>query len=105
MRKALDASIDNYTTRILSYEEWATVLAEITYVINSRPLFPNGDPGEFQCITRNDLLHPYGQSTVPQPVPDDVNPRDMMGIVQQRVEVFWNSWIKHMPPQLNTRNK
>ena len=44
VRKALDVSVINYTHSQLTYEQWATVLLEITYLINSRPLFPDGNP-------------------------------------------------------------
>ena len=60
VRKGLAAAIINYTINILSFEEWATVLSEITYLINSRPIFPDGDPWLFTCITANNILHPYG---------------------------------------------
>ena len=50
VRKALDASVINYTHSKLTYEQWATVLSEITYLINSRPLFPEGNPDDFNCI-------------------------------------------------------
>ena len=28
-----------------------------------------------------------------------------MKVVQQKVEMFWTTWMKHIPPQLNARNK
>ena len=44
VRKGVDDAVMNYTRNILSYEEWSIVLLEITYIINSRPLYPDGDP-------------------------------------------------------------
>ena len=106
VRKGLDATITNYTRNVLSFEEWATVLSEITYIINSRPLFPDGDPWLFNCITANDILHPYGQPKIPQFTPDEItNLKGMLKNVQGKIETFWNSWMKHIPPQLNIRNK
>ena len=106
VRKGLDAAITNYTKAILSYEEWVTVLSEITYLINSRPLIPDGNPMDFHCITGNDILHPYGQPQIPQFATDDYDhPRYMFKRVQARVDVFWDTWIRHLPPQLNIRNK
>ena len=48
------------------------------YLINSRPLFPDGpDCVGSPAVTGNDLLHPFGQPTVPQPDADDrPNPCD-----------------------------
>ena len=106
VRKGLDATIINYTKTSLTFEDWATVLSEITYVINSRPLFPDGDPLEMSCITGNSLLHPHGQPQVPQLVPSEpTNLRDMLRVVQGKTDVFWETWIRHMPPQLICRNK
>ena len=106
VRKGLDAAVVNYTRNNLTYEEWTTVLSEITYLINSRPLCPDGDPFEFRCITGNDILHPHGQPQVPQfEFEDVVNTRDLFKIAQSRVDVFWNIWMKHIPPQLLCRNK
>ena len=106
VRKGLDAAITNYTRTVLSYEDWATTLAEITYIINSRPIFPDVDPHKFEFITGNSILHPYGQGNLPQyPPGDEVNPRNMFRIIQGKIDMFWKIWLKHMPPQLNFRNK
>ena len=106
VRKGLDAAITNYTKTMLTFEEWATVISEITYVVNSRPLFPDGDPLQMSCITGNNLLHPHGQPQVPQLVPEErINPRDMLKVAQGKTDIFWETWIKHMPPQLISRNK
>ena len=106
VRKGLDALVVNYTRSLLTYEELVTVLAEVTYVINSRPLLPEGDPSEFTCITRNSLLHPYGQPQVCQSAPmESFSPRDLLKVIQYQVDIFWNTWMKHMSPELNCRNK
>ena len=106
VRKGLDAAITNYTRTILTFEDWWTVLSEITYVINSRPLFPDGDPWEFHCITGNDILHPYGQPNVPQFNEEEMGScKKMFGVAQNKVTSFWSAWLKNMPPQLVERNQ
>ena len=106
VRKGLDAAVTNYTRSNLTYEEWITVLAEVSYIINSRPLFPEGDLWEFNCITGNYILYPHGQPQLPKIVPEEkFNLRDMFKVAQSRIDVFWSTWIKHMPPQLISRNK
>ena len=106
VRKGLDAAITNYTKNKLLFEDWATVLYEIAYVVNSCPLYPDGDPWEFRCITGNDILHPYGQPSVPQYATDDIdNLKGMLRNVQGKVDAFWQCWLRNMPPQLNNRNK
>ena len=106
VRKGLDAAIFNYTRSILTFENWSTVLSEVTYVINSRPLFPEGDPWEFHCITGNDILHPYGQPNIPQfgeELPESC--RKMFNTAQNKVTAFWKAWMKNMPPQLIERSQ
>ncbi|XP_077970820.1 uncharacterized protein LOC144425210 [Styela clava] len=106
VRKALDAPVVNYSRALMTYEEWTTVLNEITYIINSRPLFPDGNPLEYNCITGNTLLHPYAKQIVPQTTQEErFNPRDMLKVAENRVEVFWKTWMKHIPPQLLLANK
>ena len=100
VRKGLDAAVVNCTRSLLTYEE------RVTYVINSRPLIPEGDPSKFTCITGNSLLHPYGQPQVCQSVfMESFSPRNPLKVIQKQVDIFWNTWMKHMPPQLNCRNK
>ena len=55
----------------------------------------------------DDILHPYGQPSVPQFKPDEiVNLKgSMLRNVQGKIESFWNCWLNHIPPQLNCRNK
>ena len=94
------------TKHVLSYEDWATVLSELTYVINSYPLFPEVNPWDFHCITANGIIHPYGEPNLPQFVEEEVkHSRKMFQSVQNKVDIFWKIWLKHIPPQLNSRNK
>ena len=91
VRKALDASVINYTHSQLTYEQWATVLPEITYLINSRPLFPEGNPEDFNCISGNNLLYPYGQAFIIQPPNEEIiNPWDMLKDTEKQVAKFWD---------------
>ena len=85
-RRGLDAAV-NYLNRCFTSEEWQTFLSEVMYLINSRPLYPDGsDCVGSPPITGNDLLHPFRQPTVPQPeVEDRPNPRDIVKALQQRV--------------------
>ena len=105
-RRGLDAAV-NYLNRRFTFEEWQTFISEVMYLINSRPLFPDGpDCVGSPAITGNDLLHPFGQPTVPQPeVEDRPNPRDIAKAMQQRVHMFWETWLRYMPPHLIARSK
>ncbi|XP_068221796.1 uncharacterized protein [Palaemon carinicauda] len=98
-RRGLDAVTD-YHHKKFSALEWHTILSEVTYLVNSRPLFPSGpDPLEFPTITGNDLLFPHGQPSVLQPYTgNEVNLRSMVVVAQQRIQIFWETWIRYMPP-------
>ena len=87
-------------------EQWRTFLTEITYQVNSRPLYPSSDSiWETPPITPNDIL--LGQhSTPPQPAFEGrVNPRDMLRSTEKRVNDFWCCWMKYFAPNLLPRNK
>ena len=103
VRQALDA-----TCKVHAYteEQWRTFLAEITYMINDRPLYPSSsDIFESPPITPNDLLLSYHNSP-PQPESEQrVNPRDLMRSIQKKVQEFWECWIKYFAPNLLPRNK
>ena len=82
------------------------MLREVTYLINSRPIFPVGDLIECNALTGNSLLHPYGQSAIPQIVSEDhIYLRSMLKVAEKKVDCFWENWLKYLPPQLNFRNK
>ncbi|XP_068200620.1 uncharacterized protein [Palaemon carinicauda] len=105
-RRGLDAVAD-YHHKKSSALEWQTILSEVRYLVNSRPLFPNGpDPLESPTITSNDLLFPHGQPSVLQPyIGNEVNLRSIVDVAQQRIQIFWETWIRYMPPQLVHRSK
>jgi len=81
-------------------------LAEVTHMVNSRPLYPSSeDICEAPPITPNDLI--IGQhNPPPQPEPEDrVNPRHLLRCVQNRASEFWICWLKYFAPTLPPRNK
>ena len=103
VRQAMNASCTNQAH---TEEQWHTVLKEITYVVNSRPLYPSSeDVFSDPPITPNDLI--IGQHC-PPPVPeaeDKINPRNLLRVCQKKVHEFWKAWIKYFAPNLLPRNK
>ena len=87
-------------------EQWRTFLAEVTYLVNSRPLYPaSSDIWEAPPVTPNDLIigPSYG---VPQPEEEElVNPRHLTRGVEKRVHQFWQCWMRYFAPDLLVRNK
>lgn len=103
VRQALNASCkDNSYTE----EQWRTILYEVTYLVNGRPLYPSSNEiWERPPITPNDLLIGNHQQA-PQPASEDrINPRDLTKSTQQRIYEFWRCWMKYFAPNLLPRNK
>ena len=103
VRQALDATSKN---QALTEEQWRTYLAEVTCLINQRPLYPSSNGiWENPPITPNDLL--VGNH-FPPPMPEvesKVNPRHLMRGTEKRVQEFWNCWMKNFAPNLLPRSK
>ena len=85
-------------------EQWRTFLAEVTYMINSRPLYPSSeDVWEEQPITPERL--PNWSSQLSSSARARVNPRHLLRSVQNRVAEFWTCWLKYFAPSLLSWNK
>ena len=87
-------------------EQWRTFLVEVTFLVNSRPLYPGSDNiWNDPPITPNDLI--MGPNFgVPQPEEEKlVNPRELNKSVQRRVCQFWQCWMKYSAPNLLIRTK
>ena len=103
VRQALDASSKNQS---FTEEQWRMHLAEVTYLVNSRPLYPSSNEiWEGPPVTPNNLLigHHF-----PPPGPEQVervNPRHLMRSTEKRVQEFWKCWIKYFAPNFLPRNK
>ena len=103
VRRALESSC-----RMTAYteEQWRTFLAEVTFLVNSRPLYPGSENiWDDPPITPNDLI--LGPNFgVPQPEEEKVvNPKDLNKSVQRRVCQFWQCWMKYFAPNLLVRAK
>ncbi len=103
VRQAIAATCQD---RPFTEEQWRTSLAEIVYLVNSRPLYPSSsEVWEEPPITPNDLIiGPH--LPLPAPEPEErVNPRNLHKSTQQRVTEFWRAWQKYFAPTLLPRNK
>jgi hypothetical protein len=103
VRNALEAACKNVP---MTEEQWRTALCEITYLVNSRPLYANSDDLEtIPPITPNDLILGEHYSP-PQPEPEDrINPEHLNRVVQGRVNEFWQKWMSAFAPQLLFNDK
>ena len=103
VRRALEVSSK---TQVLTEEQQRTYLAQVPCLVNQRLLNPSSNSiWEGPPVTPNDLLignHfpplvPEGQSRV--------NPRDLVGNIEKRVQEFWHCWLKYFASDLLPRNK
>lgn len=105
-RKALDATIE-YHMKEFYPNQWFTFLAEVTYLVNSRPIFPyscSNPLDEAGYISPNSIL--YGHNIhVPQYQEYDSSPRNKFALIQKRIQVFWDCFLRYMPQNLLTRRK
>ena len=103
VRRALEVSSK---TQVLTEEQWRTFLAQVTCLVNQRPLYPSSNGiWEGPPVTPNDLL--IGNH-FPPPVPEEqskVNPRNLVRSTEKRVQEFWHCWLKYFAPDLLPRNK
>ena len=103
VRRALEVS---FKTQVLTEEQWRIFLAQVTCLVNQRPLYPSSNSiWEGPPVTPNDLL--IGNH-FPPPVPEEqsrVNPRDLVRSTEKRVQEFWRCWLKYFAPDLLPRNK
>lgn len=107
MIKSVKMAIDGcFGFASYTQSQWVTILYEVTYLINSRPLYPASDDVlDAPPITPNMLLYGNGL-IVPQPENQSiVNPRHQNNAVQQRIQLFWEQWLRHFAPTLVPRNK
>ena len=100
----------NGTCGFVSFREesWRTYLAEVTNLINSRPLYPaSSSPLDDPPITPNDLLIGHNNVEVPQiqNVDDNLKPQERFQKVQRQVNFFWTRWMRYFAPSLLVRNK
>lgn len=81
----------------LTHEILTTFLAEVTAIINARPLVPvSSDPEHPHILSPSILLTQKSRACIP-PL-SDCNPREMLKYQWKRVQVlageFWNRWRK-----------
>ena len=105
-RKAFDSATD-YHKRSYSYPEWETIVSESSYLINSRPMFPDSaDDLDEELLTGNTLLYPHGQHRNAKPhALENIDPRLSVKAVHAFLRQFWESWLRNMPPSLMLRSK
>lgn len=95
-------------THIFTYEEFATILARVEAVLNSRPLTPaTNDPHDLECLTPGHFL--IGQPLLavpPRSLPEDTrNLVNRWKLLDQCHQAFWKRWSREYLTTLQERSK
>ena len=92
--------------QVYKEEEYRTIFAQVTSIVNSRPLWPASDGDLSQPpITCNDLLRPRGLPRDPASMNVPINPRKRYDHIQNVVNDWWKIWLSNFTPNLQCRSK
>lgn len=92
----------------LSYDQFTTLLVQITAALNSRPLSPlSDDPIEFEALTPAHFLIGSAMKALPEPNLTTIptNRLDHYQQVQQMFQRLWHRWSKQYLTQLQVTTK
>ncbi|XP_066590776.1 uncharacterized protein [Prorops nasuta] len=93
---------------ILTFEEFATVLAEIEACLNSRPLYPmSGDMDDLTVLTPSHFLIGSSPGLIPD-LPISAVPENRLSMYQllsRLQQHFWKKWSREYLHHLQERNK
>ena len=88
---------------LVGLETLRTVFAEVTSILNSRPICPSSDdPNDLEPLTPNHLLLQHRNLFVP---PGDLYSHKQWRHAQFIADCFWFRWIREYVPTLQQRHK
>ena len=105
IRRILKATLKE---QLVNDEVLSTVMAEVVYIINSRPLTRNSDSHlDDQPLTPNHLLHlrPFTRLSPGIFSKDDLLCRSAWRQAQYLADIFWRRWTREYLPTLLERKK
>jgi hypothetical protein len=107
-RRILDAMLSEVASKRLTHEVLSTLMAEVTAIVNNRPLTPvSEDPEAPEILTPFTLL--TQKSTALTGTPGRFTSEDLHAAqwrqVQYLANVFWSRWRREFLPLLQTRRK
>ena len=93
-------------SQVYKEEEYRTIFAIVTSIVNSRPLWPASDGDLSQPpIICNDLLRPRGLPRDPLTMNVPSNPRKRYDHIQNVVNDWWKIWLRNFTPNLQCGSK
>ncbi|XP_068739665.1 uncharacterized protein [Montipora capricornis] len=107
VRKAMRAVLGSQGA-LVGLETLRTVFAEVTSILNSRPICPSSDdPNDLEPLTPNHLILQRRNLFVPPGVfaKEDLYSRKQWRHAQFIADCFWSRWIREYVPTLQQRHK
>ena len=107
-RRILDSMLDDLRPTRLTHEALSTLMAEVTAIVNNRPLVAvSSNPSAPEILTPSTLLT---QKTLPlKPTPGNFIPQDLFTKQWHQAQFlanrFWSRWKKEFLPTLQSRRK
>lgn len=105
-RRILDSMLREQCTR-LTHDALCTLMAEVTAIINARPLIPVSNDPENPFILSPSML--LTQKVGVPPPPGDFTDKDLLTKQWRQVQAlannFWNRWSREYLPTLQHRRK
>ena len=90
---------------MLTFEELATLFAQIEAILNSRPLFPlSSDPQDLNPITPGHFLIGRPLMSIPSGVVDMMRPNRYQ-LIEKLRQQFWSRWSKEFLAEMQTRTR
>lgn len=105
-RCILDSILADISPACLTHKVLSTLMAEVTAIVNARPLVPvPTDPDMPEVLTPSTLLTQKSQSL--KAAPGNFSQTDLYSRQwrQYLANVFWAHWRKEYPPMLQPRRK
>ena len=107
-RRIIDAMLQELPTKQLTHEALITLMAEVSAIINNRPLTPVSNDPEAPDILTPAMIITQKTTPLPPPpgrfTPDDLHTSQWRQ-VQYLANVFWARWKKEFLPLLQIRRK
>ncbi|KAK3742103.1 hypothetical protein QZH41_020261, partial [Actinostola sp. cb2023] len=107
-RRVLESILADVPPQHLTHEVLTTLMAEVTAIVNARPLLPvSCDPEAPEILTPATLLTQKPQQL--KPAAGDFSSADLYSKQWRRVQhlanIFWSRWRKEYLPTLQSRRK
>ncbi|XP_033110198.1 uncharacterized protein LOC117111400 [Anneissia japonica] len=107
-RRILDSVLREVKPSRLTHEVLVTLMAEVSAILNSRPLLPDSDDPELPINLSPNMLLTMKASQITAPE-GPFNQNDLLRNQWRRVQhlsnMFWLKWRKHYLPLLQARRK